>query len=109
MPGLVIHWRDVDDDQPGDALGRDGGQRHRRFAAHRMADDDRFLQLQFVEQRQQILRHGGVVHVVGARRKAVVAQIDFDHRVLFMQIARQHAQVVQIAEQPVNQQHRQRV
>lgn len=64
---------------------------------------------QFVEQLQQILRHRGVVHLVGARGEAVVAQIDLNYAVTLMQIARQHAQVVQIAEQPVDQQHRQRV
>ena len=60
---VISHRRNINRHQPGDAIRRQRGQRHHRFAAHRMADKGRFLDLMIVEGIEQILRHRAVGHL----------------------------------------------
>jgi hypothetical protein len=100
---VIIHRRDINSHQTADALRRQGGQRHHRFAAHRMADKGGAFDLMRVERIEQILRHRGVGHLWRPRRQTVVAHIDLQNIVVGDQVAGEDAQVVQAAKQTVDQ------
>ena len=100
---VIIHRRDIDRHQTADAFRRQGGKRHYRFPAHRMADKGGALDLVRVERIKQILRHGGVGHLWRPRRQTVVAHIDLHNIVVGDQVAGEDAQVVQATKQTVDQ------
>lgn len=68
-----------------------------------MAHDGHLLKPEPIQQGEQIGGLGRVAHFIGVKGGAVVAQIDADDPVLFAQRARQQTEVVEAAEQPVDQ------
>ena len=98
--------RRVDDHQPLHALRSREGEPHRGLAAHAVADENRPLDGERVEQGQDIARQGRIGDVGIVERAAVVAQIGHHDPPLRCELAGDPHPVGRGAEQTVQQHQR---
>ena len=99
----VIDRGNIDGDKPINPLCRQRGQGHDRLTAHGMTYKGGFLNPMFIQRIPQILRHRGISHLRGAGREAMIAHVYLEDVIIADQIAGEDAQIIEAAEQPVNE------